>query len=178
MNKILTGICCSIAVLALQACNSGGGDLASTNNASDVTSGGSTSISKAVCTSSNNWQSVGIGMSASQVQDRLGAPSQISSSATATIYVYEACRGFRVLEKEGIPAVPASGSTPAKPAEEPQYGTINTSGTVTISGAKGVLSVASPERIEEKVFCEWNYYDYPYAAGQPNRVCRTAANQF
>ena len=173
MKKILVSIATTLmAATVLLACNGDG------TNSSDVSSGGAAPRDRATCASLANWQSVGIGMSASQVQARLGAPAQITNDSTSSTYLYEACRGFRVLEKEAVPGVPATGTTPATPATEAQYGTINTSGSVTISGARGVLSVASPERIEEKVFCEWNYYDYPYAAGQSNRVCRAASNPF
>jgi hypothetical protein len=171
MKKILVSIATTlVAATVLVACNGSG------TNSSDLSSGDAAPRDRATCASLANWQSVGIGMSASQVQARLGAPAQITNDSTNTIYLYEACRGFRVLEKEAVPEVPAT--TPAVPAKPPEYGTINTSGSVTISGARGVLSVASPERIEEKVFCEWNYYDFPYAAGQSNRFCRTASNPF
>jgi hypothetical protein len=155
-----------LAAALLVACNGSG------TNSSDVTSGNAAPVAIATCASSNNWQSVGMGMSASQVEARLGKPRQITSTKTETAYIYEACRGFKITVKD---AVAATTTTPAVP---PEYGTTLTGGIVTINNATGVSSVKSPERIEEKVVCEWDFYNYPYAAGQTNRVCRESNNQF
>jgi predicted small secreted protein len=165
MKKILVSIATTLmATAVLVACNGTTG--------SDITSGGATQSARATCSSLANWQSVGIGMSADQVQDRLGKPAKIVSTTSQTEYEYEACRGFNLLVSE---AVPASGTTPAV---EAKFTTKNTNGIVVISPSRGVISVTTPVRIEETIICEWDYYTIPYAAGQTNRVCRTSTNPF
>ena len=152
MKRIIISIATTlIASAVLVACNSG------STNASDVSSPGSTTpLAKAVCTSSNNWQSVGIGMSASQVQSRLGQPARIVSEPPNTEYHYEKCRGFYII-----------------PKEDPPY-TIDVGGVVVISGERGVISINSPERPEDKIACEWDYYNYTWDSG----ICRTPTTPF
>ena len=167
MKKNVISIATTLAAaVLLVACNGDG------TNSSDITSSGASTVAKAVCTSSNNWQSVGVGMSAGQVEARLGKPTQITSTQTDATYIYEACRGFKVVVTD---AVPATSTTPAVP---PVYSTTLTSGSVVISTSRGVTNVKSPERITDKVSCEWDFYNYPYAAGQEFRYCRTESNQF
>ena len=164
MKIVISTATTLIAAAVLVACNGATG--------SDITSGGAAATNRATCSSLANWQSVGIGMSSDQVQARLGVPNQITTSQSEVTYIYEACRGFKILVTDAVPA------TTTTPAVDAIYSTTLTGGTVSISGARGVTNVKSPERIEEKVVCEWDFYNYPYAAGQTNRVCRTALNQF
>ena len=157
MKKIPLSIATTLmAAVVLVACNGSG------TNASDVSSGGAAPRSKAVCTSLANWQSVGLGMTATQVQDRLGAPAKIISSPPNTQYHYERCRGFWSVDKEATETTEATTVV------------TNVGGIVVISGLRGVISVTSPERIDKKIICEYDYYNFPEEAG----VCRTSSTPY
>lgn len=157
MKKIALSIATTlIASIVLTACNGSG------TNASDVSSGGAAPRDKAVCTSLANWQSVGIGMSATEVQNRLGAPAKIISVPPNTQYHYERCRGFWQIDKEATETTEATTVV------------TNVGGIVVISGLRGVISVTSPERIDKKIICEFDYYHYSEEAG----VCRTSNNPY
>ena len=154
-----------MAAAVLVACNGATG--------SDITSDNASPVTKAVCTSSNNWLSVGIGMSASQVEARLGSPSTTSSLETTTIFNYERCRSGSFLKEAGVEA---SGTTPAK---APVYQTLYFAGTVTISSSRGVTAITSPKLDSDlPMACEWDMFNYPFNYGEPGRVCRTASNPY
>lgn len=166
MKKIAISIATTlIATAVLVACNGATG--------SDITSDNATPVSKAVCTSLNNWLSVGVGMSTAEVEARLGAPGTIATTDTITTFTYERCRSGSFLVTA---AVEASGTTPAKPAV---YQTFYFSGQVVLSSSRGVTSVITPVlKSDLPMACEWDMYNYPFNYGEPGRVCRTASNPY
>ena len=167
MKIVISTATTLMAAAVLVACNGSG------TNSNDVTSDNSSPVAKAVCTSLNNWQSVGIGMSAGQLEARLGKPATITSTSTSTEYQFERCRAGYFLDKEGTPA---SGTTPAV---APTYVTIYFGGSVSISPSKGVTAVTTPQLAGDKpMICEWDMYNYPFNYGESGRVCRTAATAF
>jgi predicted small secreted protein len=167
MKKFVISTATTLIVAAvLVACNGSTG--------SDVTSDGSAPLSKAVCTSSNNWQSVGIGMSASQVQDRLGAPARTVVTTSNTEFQYERCRAglFHVAD-----AVPATATTPGKEEDDTTY---FFGGSVVLNGSSGVLSINPPvlDGTKGGMHCEWDLYNYPFNYGSGPRECRDSNNPF
>jgi outer membrane protein assembly factor BamE (lipoprotein component of BamABCDE complex) len=178
MKRILISLATTfVATSLLVACNGSG------NNASDVTSEG-IPLSKAVCTSSKNWKEVGIGMTAGQVEERLGKPNAIKSNAESTSYFYESCRGFSKKTADAVPAVPATATTERVPRKPIQYTTTEKGGVVTISGSRGVTAVTTPEP-EKEFSCELDYFNYPnvisFRTGpeqDPDLNCRAYNNPF
>ena len=167
MKIVISTATTLMAAAVLVACNGSG------TNSNDVTSGSAGPVTKAVCTSLNNWQSVGIGMSAEQVEARLGAPGTIATTGSITTFTYERCRSGSFLVTA---AVEATTTTPAKPAV---YQTFYFSGQVVISSSRGVTSVSTPVlKSDLTMACEWDMYNYPFNYGEPGRVCRTAANPY
>ena len=166
MKKIVISAATTlIAAVLLVACNGSTG--------SDITSGNAGPVTKAVCTSLNNWLSVGIGMSTGEVEARLGAPGTIATAGTTTTFTYERCRSGSFLV---TPAVEATATTPAKPAE---YQTFYFSGQVVFSSSTGVTSVTTPVlKSDLPMACEWDMYNYPFNYGEAGRVCRTASNPY
>ena len=163
MKKIVVSIATTlIATLVLVACNGDG------TNASDLSSSGAnTPLAKAVCTSSNNWQSVGLGMDASQVQARLGAPARIVAVPPNTEYQYERCRAGLFITKK---------ATKEEPEERT---TFYFTGVVVISGNRGVLSVTPPLLSAEfPMICEWDLYKFPTNYGNDFSQCRTFQTPF
>jgi outer membrane protein assembly factor BamE (lipoprotein component of BamABCDE complex) len=148
MKKIALSVAITLmATVVLVACNG------STTNASDVSSDGSAPNGKAVCTSSNNWQSVGVGMNADQVQARLGKPIRFTATSDSTVYFYESCRGFAKKTADAVPATDTTAYIPAK------YTVTLKGGSVTINGNRGVTSIAGPEP-ETEFSCELDFYNY------------------
>ena len=140
---------------------------------SDITSGNAAPITKAVCTSLNNWLSVGIGMSTAEVEARLGAPGTIATTDTTTTFTYERCRSGSFLVTA---AVEGTDTTPAKSAV---YETFYFSGQVVFSSSRGVTSVLTPVlKSDLPMACEWDMYNYPFNYGEAGRVCRTASNPY
>lgn len=166
MKKIVISTATTlIAAFLLVACNGSTG--------SDITSDNAGPVTKAVCTSLNNWLSVGIGMSTAQVEARLGAPGTIATTGTTTTFTYERCRSGSFLVTE---AVEGTNTTPAKPAV---YQTFYFSGQVVLSSSTGVTSVMTPVlKSDLPMACEWDMYNYPFNYGEPGRVCRTASNPY
>ncbi len=166
MKKLVISIATTLmAAAVLVACNGATG--------SDITSPGSADVAKAVCTSSNNWQSVGIGMSPEQVQARLGAPAKITSAVTSTLYEYERCRAGNFLVKEGTDA------TATEPAKPDEYSTFYFGGSVEISSSRGVVKVTSPILDSDKpMACEWDLYNYPNNYSSGTFICRRVDNPF
>ena len=167
MKKILASIATTfITATILVACNGSTG--------SDITSGGAAPVSKAVCTSLNNWLSVGIGMSTAQVEARLGIPATIATTGTTTTFNYERCRGGLF---QDTAAVDATATTDAVPAKNSTY---YSSGQITISSSSGVTSVTTPVlKSDLPMLCEWDFYNYPTNYGGGGTfVCRTASNPF
>ena len=166
MKKIALSIATTLITTVLMvACNGSTG--------SDITSGNAAPITKAVCTSLNNWLSVGIGMSTAEVEARLGAPGTIATTDTTTTFTYERCRSGSFLVTA---AVEGTDTTPAKSAV---YETFYFSGQVVFSSSRGVTSVLTPVlKSDLPMACEWDMYNYPFNYGEAGRVCRTASNPY
>ncbi len=150
MMKIVISIATTlISATVLVACNGSTG-----NN------DGTGTVAKAVCTSSANWNALGLASSLSQVRGVLGQPTEVVVTTNSTIYTYDNCRGF-------VTAVDATtGAT---------TGT-DVGGNVVWTATNGVTQINSPKRITEAILCELDYYTHP--KGSATEVCRTQANPF
>ena len=150
MKKTIALISILFSAIALVACNGSTG-----NN-----DGSGASLAKAVCTSSANWNAVGLGMSLSEVQGILGRPGETTVTTSSTVYAYDSCRGFVTSVDETTGA--SSGT--------------DVSGSVTWVGGRGVTAINAPIRITGAVLCELDYYNFP--KGSTNTPCRAANNPF
>ncbi len=157
MKKILVTLTSTLITTAvLVACN------ASTDDSDS-------SVGKAVCTSGNNWQSVSIGMTASDLESRLGKPATITSTTAGTTYTYERCRAGLFVK------------TAATTTTEAEYTVLYFGGSVVFSNNKGVSAINSPKLDSDlSMSCEYDLYNYPnnYGGSGGSFVCRSATNPF
>jgi hypothetical protein len=149
MKIVISTATTLMAAVLLVACNGTTGN----NDGTGV-------VAKSVCTSSANWNALGLASSLSEVRGVLGQPTEIVVTTESTVYTYDNCRGF-------VTAVDATtGAT---------TGT-DVGGNVVWTAQKGVTQINSPKRITEAIVCELDYYTFP--KGSAREVCRTQANPF